>query len=678
MKHLRSTVQIRRGGSARLARYSTVLAATMAFALPAAAHAQFSGNLTGTVTDPSGGVIPNATVVLTNEGTHQAVTRQTNSTGVFQFQSLVGGVYDLTVNATGFKAGAYTAIAVSQDPRNFDVSLTTGGTTETVSVSADETVALQTSDANVNATLDNTQLEKIPLYGRDPFNSVRTTPGITGDGSRSASGSANFLPNSAGPGGSNFGVGATENTVQISAAGQRITDNNFLVDGVSVNSLGYGGATVINPNIEAIGSIQVTSTSFSAEDGRNTGAQVKIVTKSGTNQLHGSAFFQYDEPGLNAYNKYGGPLSTGALPTRVSTKARDFAASLGGPILKDKLFAFGSFEETNQVLVSFPLAYEETPQFRAAIHAQRPGSIADNIVNAAGGQPNIRTVLTPSCTAPVDQTGGPGSPLCQIVAGGLDIGSPVPLSANGGSGYASFNVNNQIQFGGGLDGVPDIQYVQLNASQTSVARQFNGRLDFSASPRDQFAASAYVTKLYRTTPSDSARANAAVPFDPTNLLGTLIYIHTFSSTLLNEFRANYTRFAENGVTDAVNGGVNLGIPYIELQNSNYTTNNKIHFGAVAAPTSPGIFAENQYEIRDTVTKIFGNHTLKIGVEARAEQDNNNLLGSTRPTYTFAGIWNFFNDRPIYEGIQANPATGGAPIVNRYLDDQYYSGSVQHD
>ena len=130
--------------------------------------------------------------------------------------------------------------------------------------------------------------------------------------------------------------------------------------------------------------------------------------------------------------------------------------------------------------------------------------------------------------------------------------------------------------------------------------------------------------------------------------------------------------------DAQTAGLNLGIPYIELQNSNYTTNNRIHFGATAAPTSPGIFAENQYEIRDTVTKTYGAHTLRMGFEARLEQDNNNLVGTTRPTYTFAGIWNFFNDAPIYEGIQANPATGGAPVVNRYFDDHYYAAFVQHD
>lgn len=641
-----------------------------------AVFAQFGASLSGTVTDTSGGIINNATATLTNEGTQQTLTRTSSSTGVFQFPSLPGGRYDLTVSSAGFKPSSFTAIDISQDsPRNFDVKLSAGGATETVDVSAQDTVALQTSDGSVGTVLDNQQFEKIPTYGRDPYNLARTAPGITGDGARSGNGSAVFLPNSVGPGGSNFGVAATENTVQIAASGQRITDNNFLVDGVSVNSLGYGGATVINPNIEAIASMQVVSTSFSAEDGRNSGAQIKIVTNSGTNQVHGSAFFQYDEPGLNAYNKYGGPAGQGALPTRVSTKARDYAASLGGPLLRDKLFAFASFEGISQNLRSFQNSFIETPQYRAAIHAQFPGSVGDRIVNAPGGVPVIRNVLTQSCTNPVDQTGGPGSPLCQVVNGGLDVGSPIggPLGT-----YASFAKKNQIQVGGGLDGIPDIQFVQLDASQRSTARQYNGRMDYYLSPRDQLAGTAYVTKLYRVSPSDNARPNQALPFDPTNIATTFIYIHTFAPSLLNEFRSNYTLFAENGVYDAQQAGVNLGIPFIELQNSNYTRNNRIHFGANAGTTSPGIFAENQYEIRDTLTKTFGSHTLKIGFEGRLEQNNNNLVGGARPTYTFAGLWNFFNDAPIYEGVSADPKTGGQPYVGRHLDDHYYSAFVQHD
>ena len=131
-------------------------------------------------------------------------------------------------------------------------------------------------------------MERLPSFGADPYELLRTAPGISGDSARSGSGEAIFLPNGAGPGQSNSGIYQTENQVQISAAGQPVQFNSYLIDGVSVNSLGRGGAAVVTPNIESVSAITVISTSFDAEDGRNSGAQVKTVTKSGSNDFHGS------------------------------------------------------------------------------------------------------------------------------------------------------------------------------------------------------------------------------------------------------------------------------------------------------------------------------------------------------------------------------------------------------
>lgn len=629
------------------------------------AWAQFGASLSGTVTDSSGGAVPKATAVLTNEGTHQSVTRTTSDAGVFQFPSLPGGRYDLTVTAAGFKPATFEAVDVVQDsPRNLDVSLSVGGSTEAVTVNASDTVALQTSDGSVSTVLSEDQLQKVPTYGRDPYNLLRTTPGITGDGARSGNGSAVFLPNSVGPGGSNFGIAQAENTVQISAAGQRITDNNFLLDGVSVNSLGYGGAAVVTPNIEAIGSIGVTSTSFSAEDGRNTGAQIRTVTKAGTNHFHGGVSFQYDEPGLNAYNKYGGP--SGQLPTRVQTKNRDEAGSIGGPIIKDKLFGFFAVEHFGLTNQSYSSQYVDTPQYRALIHTTRPGGIADQIVNAPNGVPRIRSVLPQSCTTPQNL----GTP-CQVVAGGIDIGSPYGARGQ----YVPLAL---AQSGGGLDGIPDVQYVQTAAPGAASGRQFVGRLDFYATPKDQVAATYYFTKLFNATQGGQTRPNQDVRFNPADTAATFIYIHTFGPSLLNEFRANYTRFFENGIADGLAGGSNFGVPFINIQNESFNGTNDVQYGIGFGTTTPAIFAENQYEVRDTVTKIFGSHTLKVGFEGRFEQDNTNQIGGSRPVYAFAGQWNFANDTPIYEGIYANPATGGAANSARYLHDHYYAAFVQHD
>jgi hypothetical protein len=144
------------------------------------------------------------------------------------------------------------------------------------------------------------------------------------------------------------------------------------VDGISVNSLNYWGAAVITPNQESIKEMQVTSSSFSAEDGRNTGAQVRVISQNGTDNYHASAFFKYNTPGLNAYNKYGG-FNTAPV-TRVEQKFRQFGASDGGPVLKDQLFFFGSYEALRNHTNSYQASWMETPEFRQLIAPSAPAA----------------------------------------------------------------------------------------------------------------------------------------------------------------------------------------------------------------------------------------------------------------------------------------------------------------
>lgn len=305
------------------------------FVLPA--NAQFGSSLSGTVLDPSGAAIPNATVVLTNNANQQTQTKTTNETGFYVFSSLPPGSYMLTVTANGFKENKNADVSLSAEtPRNVNVNMQTAGSVESVSVTVNEVPALQSADASIGSTITSEEIQRLPTFGADPYELLRTAPGITGDAARAGNGNAVMLPNGAGPGGSNSGVFQTENGVQITADGQRQADNNFMIDGVSVNSLTHGGNAVVTPNEEAVGQMTVISTSYDAGDGRNSGAQVKVVTKSGTNALHGGMFFLYDQPGLNAYNKDAGPAA--GLNTRVQNAQRTWAGSLGGPVVKNKLF----------------------------------------------------------------------------------------------------------------------------------------------------------------------------------------------------------------------------------------------------------------------------------------------------------------------------------------------------
>ena len=119
----------------------------------------------------------------------------------------------------------------------------------------------------------------------------------------------------------------------ISANGQRLSNNNFMLDGVTVDSQNWGGAAVLTPNQESVKQITVLTEAYDAPYGRNSGAQIETVSKNGTDQFHGSGFFRFQDPNLNAYNKYGGPFD--APPVRVDTRFRQYGGSVGGPVLKD-------------------------------------------------------------------------------------------------------------------------------------------------------------------------------------------------------------------------------------------------------------------------------------------------------------------------------------------------------
>ena len=262
----------------------------MIVGLSSPAFAQFGASLSGTVEDSTGAVVSGASVVLVNTATQQTRTVATSSGGAYTFGELPPGTYDLTATAATFKKTSLTGLAVAAEtPRNVDITLTTGGDSETVNVNADAIAVLQTSDASIGSTIDSEAVQRLPSVGANPYELLRTAPGIVGDGARAGNGNAVFLPNGSGPGGSSRGIFQTENQTQISADGQRVADNTYLIDGVSVDSLDHGGSAVVTPNQEAVGQITILSTSYDAADGRNSGAQIKVVTKSGTNQLHGSA-----------------------------------------------------------------------------------------------------------------------------------------------------------------------------------------------------------------------------------------------------------------------------------------------------------------------------------------------------------------------------------------------------
>src|SRR5882757_1046745 len=281
-----------------------VLVCTSVFTV--CASAQFKASIQGTVTDPQGSAVSGAKVTLTNQAT--GVTRDTvgSDQGFYRINEVPPGVYTVTVSVSGFKQFVAKDISVeAEQPRGFDVVLTIGNVAESVTVTA-SAGGLQTENASINATIGSQEVLTLPQFGRDPYELIHMAPGVFGDNARQGGGNSFALPQQVGPGASNNSIFQTENQVQIVSNGQRVSANSYTLDGVSINSLSNGGAAVITPNQESVQQIVVTSASYDAQQGRNSGAQVEVISKGGTNNYHGSALVKFNDKGLNAFNKFYG------------------------------------------------------------------------------------------------------------------------------------------------------------------------------------------------------------------------------------------------------------------------------------------------------------------------------------------------------------------------------------
>ncbi|PYS25256.1 MAG: hypothetical protein DMF72_02275 [Acidobacteria bacterium] len=632
-----------------------VCCALLVFFVTTMASAQFRASIQGTVTDTSGGLIPEATVTVTNKGTAKEEKVTTSNEGFYRVSALAPGSYTVSVEKTGYKKKVFENVTVNAEAtQGLDITLDVGDVSAVVTVSQETAPVLETENANVDKAITTQEVRTLPQFGRDPYELTRLTPGVFGDAARSGTGGAIALPNTAGPGGSSRSIFQTENQPQISANGQRITANNYQIDGTSVNSLTNGGAAVITPNQESIKEVRVIANVYSAEYGRNSGAQVLTVSQNGTNQFHGSLFLKNNSPGLNAFNKYGGP--NGAPNIRVNQHLNQFGGSIGGPIYlprfgeggrstwkgKNRAFFFFSYEGLRSSNTDTVNAFIETPDFRQAVISGRPNSIAARILSASGISPRVVSVIPVTCAF-----AGYNATNCRQLAGGLDIGR---LAGAQGQ-YISFGDLS----GGGPDGIPDIEFAQLAVPTISRGNQFNPRIDLNVTKKDTLTFSSYISRFAGTGADAAGRSRPMgdITTAPQNLFGMATWSRTISSTKTNEARFNATRFSFNEIASSSN--TNFGIPRIEIETLPF---DRIRFGAPWAETTPGIFSENTFEFRDTFRWVRGNHGLSIGGERRWEQDNNDLSGGSRPLFTFAGLFNFANDAPLFYQINADPRTGG--------------------
>src|SRR5664279_469957 len=370
-----------------------------------AAQAQYRGSLRGTVSDPSGAVVSGATVTLVNKDTNNTMVATSDGSGIYTFNGLPPAPYRITAEHPGFKKQVLEDVQIIPEQLNsLNLELQVGTVDQTMTVSS-TTEALDTETATISGTINSNQIQHMPSFNRDVFQLAQLAPGVFGDASQGSGGGSYALPGNQGPGGSgngNAGIFATENGPQIQNAGGQYETNSITIDGISTVSAVWGGTSVITPSEDSVQDMKVVSNSYDAENGRFSGAQIQVTSKSGTNDFHGSAFFKASRPGLDAYQRWNGTGSNNpGTPqqrglNRDTARTNNYGGSVGGPIWKNKIFAFFSWETSPLVSPNTSQGFYETSQFDSS--AATAGSIAAKYLSFPGNAPNANAIVTRTCS----------------------------------------------------------------------------------------------------------------------------------------------------------------------------------------------------------------------------------------------------------------------------------------
>jgi carboxypeptidase family protein len=647
-----------------------VSSATLVFVcvvlLGSVAHAQYRGALQGTVTDAQGAVVSGARVTLVDKETNRTLEATTNDSGYYSFNGLAPRPYKMEVVRDGFKKKVLDDITIIAEQNNaLNVELAVGQASEVVNVT-DAAPIIDTATSNLSGTVTTQQIQALPSFGRDAFQLLQLAPGAFGDGAQGSGGGTNNLPGaSMGGSGGTDGIFKIENGGQISVNGARVGSNNYQIDGVGTTSVTWGGASVITPNEDSIKEIKVVTDNYDAENGRYLGAQVQIISQNGTNNFHGSAFFKFHRPGLNAYQRYNGYNDT---PKRDNNRFNDWGGSVGGPIWKNKLFFFFSYETlTNKQSALDQTGWYETPDLRA-LAASGTNAAAFYGFPGAGPFGGTQTDINPSDGSTLDCgfLGLVEGVNCHYLPGqGINLGSPLtgPRGTLDAGWAGTGNPGTGGNGSGGPENLSDIPtiafYTGIRAPADSNHRQYNGRLDFNLTSKDLLAFSLYYVPNTSTGINGNGYREAnTFNSNYKNRAYTLLWNHTFGATMANEARVNAAGWQNKDLAD--NPGAPWGLPQVSFNNFGNIGVQGLGIGSFNG------FDQWTYAAKDVLTKVHGAHTMKMGGEFTRLLSVDAPFWSDRPGYTFHNIWDFLNDAPFQESVQSDPQTGVPSALRKDL------------
>ena len=584
-------------------RYSPSLAAAVLFASFAGGSAYSqgitTGSISGTVADATGAVIPGATATATATATNNQKIATAGKDGAFSFKDLPIGTYSVVITANGFSTITLNNVQVSsaKDQGLGVEQLTTGGTSSTVEVSAAANI-LETSQAQVTTTFDSQQLTSLPTAGG--FDSLALLiPGVV-------DARADSFSNTNGAG--------------FSVNGERARANNFEIDGQTNNDTTISGPQIFFGNDEALAEVQVITNSFSAQYGRNAGSVVNYITKSGTNQIHGSAIYKYSgdftsslSQGISKGPQFGycAPGQTpaaNACTTPVVPRYVDnyYGGTLGGPIIKDKLFAFGS-------------------TYWSQFHEY--GALDTSSGELFPTQAGLATLAT---TFP----GNPGVAVLQAVSPySVATGSPRQIGAA---------VNEAVTVNGTTAQIPFAQFGRQLPSVTSDQEDL-GRIDWQATPKDRF----FIRYMYQSNPTSPYNDPAIIPnggfatvTDVTHSVGA-DETHTFGPHWVNQLRYS---FQQSTLAFNIGGFANCTIASFTDCPSSISAfalpDGSIFSGTGVSADFPQGRVVKVGQLQDNASWSVGKHQITFGGEFDATHAPNVFLPNSSGSYNFDTLDDF--------------------------------------
>ena len=543
-----------------------------AWLLPAAAAAQaVTGTILGLITDSTGAVMPGTTVTLTNTGTGLVRVVTTDSNGEFTAPSLPTGTYAVKAELSGFKTVTRPDVPLGVDQRvRIDVKLEIGAVEESVTVTGASPL-VQTSSSELGTTVGEEQIKTLPLNGRNFVNLTRTVPGVV----RGI------------PGANIDGAGslAWRASASFSANGQRPRDNNYMLDGVDNNET-WLQTVVLFPSVDALDEFKLQTSTYSAEFGHSLGGVVNLQIKSGTNAMHGSGFEFLRNSVFDANNFF----NNRAGRDKPDFSQHQFGGTIGGPIVKDKTFYFFDYQGYHVNQGATYLSTVPSAKMRAGDFSEINRIIYDPLTH----------LPFPGNLIPANRIDPVAAKMLSQIIPEANTGGTV-----GANGQA---INNYL----------------INPTLTRLDNQIDLKVDHGLSANNRFFARYSYEKTHRVLPATLPHGDAGFTFGAGdgNIKAqgfALNDTHTFSSSLLNEFRFGWSsiKFLMTPIDFGANLAQAVGIPGINLNDvtsafPQIMFNNGGMRNMGSNGNQPLITNQNDFQIYDNVTRVMGRQTLRAG------------------------------------------------------------------